>query len=188
MDDRPCNRKQTGLNEVLKTEDERGCWWDEEEGRRGMHTDTRPLRWELQLHTTGGWNCPTGGAVGQGHCSMAAASPTLVIKGISRIQTDKKMASDTTYYLITQRPGGDRSRKWNINENAFHMHCTCHPLSLILKTPSAHNPVQSVTGNIVFSCSNLHLGVKQTITNRVVSSAKKRTQKRFYRPTFCLVC
>lgn len=148
-----------------------------------------PLRWELQLHTTGGCNCPTGGAVGEGHCSMAAASPTLLIKGIIRIQTDKKMASDTTYYLITQRPGGDCSRKWNINKNLFHMHCTCHPLNLILKTPSTHNPVQSVTGDIVFRCSNLHLGVKRTITNRNVSSANKRTQNTpFYFSTFCLVC
>lgn len=98
-----------------------------------------PLRWELQLHTTGGCNCPTGGAVAEGYCSMAAASPTLVIKEIIRIQTDKKMASDSTYYLITQRQGGNCSWKWNINKNLFHMHCTYHLLNLIFKIPSTHN-------------------------------------------------
>lgn len=68
-----------------------------------------------------------GPAVAEGHCSMAA--PTLVIKKIIRIQTDKKMASDGTYYLITQRQGGAFSRKWNIKKNLFHMHCTCHLLN-----------------------------------------------------------
>lgn len=47
-------------------------------------------------------NCIMGGAVTEGYCSMAAASPSLVIKEIIRIQTDKKMALDSTYYLIAQ--------------------------------------------------------------------------------------
>lgn len=43
-----------------------------------------------------------GGAVTEGYCSMAATSPSLLIKEIIRIQTHKKMASDSKYYVIAQ--------------------------------------------------------------------------------------
>lgn len=39
-------------------------------------------------------------AVTKGYCSMASS---FVIKEIIRIQTDKKMASDSKYYVFAQR-------------------------------------------------------------------------------------
>lgn len=47
-------------------------------------------------------DCTMGVAVTEVYCSMAAVSPSLVIKEIIRIQTDKKMALDRKYYLIAQ--------------------------------------------------------------------------------------
>lgn len=47
-----------------------------------------------------------GAAVTEAYCSMAAAPPSLVIKEIIRIQTDKKMASDSKYNLIAQSQWG----------------------------------------------------------------------------------
>lgn len=72
---------------------------------------------------------PRGGAVAESHCSVAAASPAPVIKETIRIQTDKKMASDGTYYLITQRQGGHFSPKWNIRKILFHMRWAAHTMN-----------------------------------------------------------
>lgn len=53
------------------------------------------------------------------------------------------MASDSPYYLITHCQGGNFSWKRNIRKNLFHMHCTCHIMNWILKTPPTHDCVQS---------------------------------------------
>lgn len=90
----------------------------------GRDIDTRLLScWAqvgAELHTTGRRNCPSGGAVAGDHCSVPTASPTLVIKEIIRIQTDKKMASASTLYMISllKVGGGGWSWKWNIKDGS----------------------------------------------------------------------
>lgn len=51
-------------------------------------------------------NYTRGSAVTEGYCSIAAVSPSLVIKESNRKQTDKKMALDSKYYVIAQSQGG----------------------------------------------------------------------------------
>lgn len=99
----------------------------------GLSSDVEVWRWNVRAEAKGSWrrenwlwnteslvsgascgtlqdvapraNCTTGGAVTEGYCSMAAASPGVINK-IIRIQRDRKIALNSTYYLIAQSQWG----------------------------------------------------------------------------------